>query len=349
MTGWRFLRTWRWAGYITSALLFAVVCVLLSNWQFDRGRQATTENTIVAANFYATPIPIQEALPTLDSFDPDQNWQRVTITGVFRAEDELVVRNRPHGGNNGFEVLTPLQLSDGSIFMVNRGWVAPSPGDVLAPDFIPQPPTGTVKVVVQLRPSETLRGSGTPAGDQIGSITLSTVQQKIAGDLYSGAYGVLDSESTAAQTELTPIQPTMPVQDVGTHYSYAGQWLLFALIGFAVLGLGMRKEYRRLNIDDPEERVRASKRMRNRASKPFTDEELEDESIDGYIPLTRWGISTSPATRPASSPRAIPPRTEGRVTDGRVIKTEELPEPTIYVIHTALDPVDDEPDGPSIK
>ena len=343
MTGWRFLRTWRWVGYIASALLFAVVCALLSNWQFDRGRQATADNAIVAANFFADPILIEEALPTLDAYDPEQNWQRVTVTGVFRAEDELVVRNRPNSGNNGFEVLTPLQLSDGSIFMVDRGWVAPSPDDALAPDLIPQPPPGTVKIVAQLRPSETLRGSGTPAGDQVGSITLSTVQQRIDGRLYTGAYGVLDSESPAAQIGLAPIQTTPPIKDVGTHYSYAGQWLLFALIGFVALGLAMRKEYRRLNIDDPEERVRASKRMRKRASKPFTDEELEDESIDGYIPLSRWGLSAGPASRPGSLPQAISPGARDD-TDRTGISTGEISEsPTIYVIHTPLDPVDDEP------
>jgi hypothetical protein len=164
------------------------------------------------------------------------------------------------------------------------------------------------------------------------------VQQKVDGRLYTGVYGVLDSELPAAQTGLTQVQTTMPINDVGTHYSYAGQWLLFALIGFVALGLAMRKEYRRLNIDDPEERVRASKRMRKRASPPFTDEELEDESIGGYIPLTRWGTFAGSASRTSSLRRTISPGARTDATNGAGASTREISEPpTIYVIRAPLD------------
>ncbi|MCU1477064.1 MAG: hypothetical protein JWQ64_1757 [Subtercola sp.] len=331
MTGWQFLRTKRWFGFTAAAILFAIVCVFLAQWQFDRGQQASADNTIVAANFSAAPVPIEQALPTLGSYDASQNWQRVSITGVYQADDELVVRNRSNGGDNGFEVVTPLQLSDGSIFMVDRGWVAPSPDDPLAPGAIPQSAPGTVDVVVQLRPSEAPNGSGTSAGNQIESITLSRVQQKIGGDLYTGAYGVLDSQSPSAQTGLAPIQTTMPTEDVGTHYSYTLQWLFFALIGFVALGLGMRNEYRRLNSDDPEERARASERLRKRASKPFTDEELEDEEIDGFLPLTRWGISGGAASSAVPVPRAVTPGTRATGVTEEAAEASSAPS-NVYII-----------------
>ncbi|MEF2977958.1 SURF1 family cytochrome oxidase biogenesis protein [Subtercola sp. YIM 133946] len=304
MTGWQFLRTWRWFGFIAAAILFAVVCVFLARWQFDRGQQASADNAIVAANYSAAPVPIDEALPTLASYDPSQNWQRVSVTGDYLTADQLVVRNRSNGGDNGFEVITPLQLSDGSIFIVDRGWVTPSADDPLSPAAIPDPATGTVTVVVHLRPSEEQGGTGAQSGNQISSITLPRVQQTIGGDVYTGAYGLLDSQSTAAQPGLQLLQTSMPTEDVGTHYSYTVQWLFFALIGFFGLGLAMRKEHRQLNSDDPEERQRATERLRKRASKPFTDEELEDEEIDGYLPLTRWGGSAAAAAPP---PRVILP------------------------------------------
>ncbi|WP_440711717.1 SURF1 family cytochrome oxidase biogenesis protein [Herbiconiux sp. YIM B11900] len=343
MTGWQFLRTWRWFGYIATVITFAIVCVLLSNWQFDRGQQTSVDNAIVAANFSATPIPIAEALPTLDSYDARQNWQRVTITGIYRPEGELVVRNRPNSGTNGFEVLTPLQLGDGSTLMVDRGWVAPSPTDVLAPDSIPPAAAGTVKVVVQLRPSEELRGTGTRTGNQIGSITLPAIEQMVVGDLYTEVYGILDSQSPSAGQELAPTQTTMPTNNVGTHYSYALQWLLFALIGFIGLGLGMRKEYRRLNIDEPEEQARASKRLRKRISKPFTDEEFEDELIDGYIPLTRWGITGGSVLRSAPMLRAVSPGTPAITADEKASSAGEASErPTVYIINTPREAGDDD-------
>ncbi|MCU1480189.1 MAG: hypothetical protein JWQ19_975 [Subtercola sp.] len=306
MTGWRFLRTGRWLAYTAAAILFAIICLFLANWQFDRGQQASADNAIVAANFSAEPVPIERALPTLGSYDASQNWQRVSVTGVYLANEELVVRNRSNSGSNGFEVVTPLQLSDGSVFLVDRGWVQPSPTDALNPDSIPRPTSGTVTVVVQLRPSEAPLGTGTSAGsNQIQSITLPRVQQTIGGDVYTGAYGLLNSQTPAAEAGLTNIQTSMPTEDVGTHISYMVQWLFFALLGFFALGLAARKVHRELNSDDPEERERASERMRKRARKPFTDEELEDEEIDGFLPLTRWGGSVGAAS---PAPRAILPR-----------------------------------------
>jgi cytochrome oxidase assembly protein ShyY1 len=344
MTGWQFLRTWRWFGFTAAAIVFAVICVFLANWQFDRGQQASADNSIVAANFSAAPVPLATALPTLTSFDASQNWQRVSVTGVYRADDELLLRNSSNGGDNGFEVVTPLQLSDGSLFMVDRGWVAPSPDDALTPATVPPPASGTVDVVVQLRPSEAPRGSGTPAGNQIESITLPGVQQKIGGDMYTGAYGVLTSQSPSAPSGLTPPQTTMPTEDVGFHYSYVLQWLLFAVLGFLVLGYGMRREFRRLNADDPEEQVREAARQRKRASRPFTDEELEDEAIDGYLPLSRWGGSGGAALPSAPVRPALLPRTQSALgaqgTGGA--GGERVTPPDVHVIDPEREPGENE-------
>ncbi len=337
MTGWRFLRTWRWFGYIAATAVFAIVCVALSSWQYGRGQQTSAENTIVAANFSASPIPLEVALPTRSSYDESQNWQRVSLSGVYLPDDELSIRNRPLAGANGFEVVTPIRLDDGSTFFIDRGWVAPSPDDALSPDLIPSAPSDRVDVVVRLRPSEAPRGTGTVSDGQIGSVNLPAMQQEIDAPTYSGAYGVLDSQSPAGASGLEPLQTSVPLKDVGTHYSYTLQWLLFGILGFVALGLGARREYRRLNVDEPDEKARASQRQRKRARKPFSEEELEDEAIDGYIPLSRWGSpqSTSPIARPALRPLAQ--RT------GSIEPTSSSDEPTVYVIYTDPDADGEQP------
>src|ERR1700710_173805 len=68
MTGWQFLRTWRWFAFTAAAIVFAIACAFLANWQFDRGQQASADNAIVAANFAAAPVPLEQALPTLGSY-----------------------------------------------------------------------------------------------------------------------------------------------------------------------------------------------------------------------------------------------------------------------------------------
>lgn len=340
MLGWRFLRTGRWVRFAVLAVLFAIACGFLAHWQFSRGQEASANNSTVAANFAADPVPIEQALTTLGSYDSAQSWQRVSMSGVYLVDDEVYARNRSNSGANGFEVLTPLQLKNGNTFLVDRGWIEPSPDDALAPAAPPPPPIGTVTVVAQLRPSEAPQGTAITSGAQIASIALPRVQSKIGGDLYTGAYGVLVSETPPGAAGLSPIQTSVPVEDVGVHVSYSVQWVAFALIGFLVLGLGARAEFRRLNSDDPEERERATERVRKRASRPFTDEELEDEAIDGYLPLTRWGLTGGGAITGAPA-RAALPGAQGALEeapDARVPESDDArlqaAAPDVYVIES---------------
>lgn len=331
MTGWRFLRTWRWFGYISATTVFAIVCVALASWQYGRGQQTAVENAVAVANFAAPPIPLEVALPSRSSYDASQKWQRVSLSGAYLASDEISIRNRPLNGTNGFEVVTPLRLDDGSIFFVNRGWVAASPDDALSPGLIPPAPSDRVDVVVRLRPSEAPRGTGTVSDGQIGSVTLPAMQQEISGAAYLEAYGVLDSQSPAGAAGLQPLQTSVPLKDVGNHYSYTLQWLLFGILSIVALTLSALREFRRLNTDEPEEQARASKRQRKRAQKPFSEEEFEDEALDGYISLSRWGPPQNTSPLAPQEPQALPHRTEG------IEATHNPNEPVVYVIYTGPD------------
>lgn len=128
------------------------------------------------------------------------------------------------------------------------------------------------------------------------------------------------------------------------HYSYAVQWPIFAVIGFVAFGLGARREYRRLNIDDPREQERASERARKDATKPFTDEELEDESLDGYLSLARWGGSHG---LPGAASRIAvggSQRPADRAIGSEAGTAPAAPaEPVVYRIHSVDDgkPTDD--------
>ena len=72
-----------------------------------------------------------------------------------------------------------------------------------------------------------------------------------------------------------------PVLDEGLHISYAIQWVLFGVMAFFGLGCAIRQEYRMRNADDPEERERADERARRKAERPRTDNEIEDEILEG--------------------------------------------------------------------
>ncbi|AOX67930.1 sortase [Curtobacterium sp. BH-2-1-1] len=262
------------------AVAFAIVCALFGMWQWDRRNEAVRQNEQVAQNYEHTPVPLDEALPTASSWNDGKTWLRVSVTGRYDTDDQLLVRNRVHNGQPGFEVLTPLVTADGRAFVVDRGWV-PTGNAQDAPDHVPAPPSGEVTAIVRLQPSEPrIPGRTDPAHtDQVQSVTLSDVGKKVDTPIYTGAYGQLASESPAP-TEARPLGWERPTADTGLHLSYFIQWFMFAVGGFGFLVYLMVQEFRNLNQDDPEERERALERQRRKDAKPKTDAQIEDELLN---------------------------------------------------------------------
>ena len=276
MSGWSFLLSRRWAGYLALTIVFALVCCALGSWQLSRRADARAEITKVDTNFDAAPVPLDEALPALDSFEESQKWQQVEMTGTYLVDEELLARNRPLNITPGFEVLTPLLLDDGTVFVVDRGWL-PTGSAQDAPDVVPTAPAGTVTVVVRLKAGEpTLAGRGA-SGNQIATINLDDIASRVDKPTYTGAYGLMASEDPAPDER--PVAVTRPVRDEGPHLSYAFQWFVFALMGFIGLGWAARQEFRMVNALDPDEQDRAAERARKQAAKPRSDAEIEDELL----------------------------------------------------------------------
>lgn len=281
MTGWRFAFSRRWAGYLALTMLFAAVCSGLGVWQLARRDEALTELFKIDSNFDSEPLPVAEVLPDLTAFDESQKWTPVELTGTYLVNDEMLARNRPLNVTPGFEVLTPLLLADGTVFIVDRGWL-PTGEEQDAPDTVPEPPSGTVTVVARLKASEPDLPGRTASGDQVATINLTTIAERLDQPIYTGAYGLMDTEIPAA-TEARPTAVLKPAHDEGPHLSYAFQWFVFGLLAFIGLGWALREEYRSVNAEDPEERERADERARKRAAKPRNDAEIEDELLDRQL------------------------------------------------------------------
>jgi cytochrome oxidase assembly protein ShyY1 len=279
VSGWRFLISRQWAGYLALTIVFAVICSGLGVWQLARRAEAQAEISRVETNFDAEAVPVTEALPSLDSFEESQKWLPVELTGTYLRDEEILVRNRPLNINPGFEVLTPLLLTDGDVFIVNRGWV-PTGEDQNAPDSVPAAPAGEVTVIARLKQGEPSLAGRSATGNQIATINLTEIAERLGTDTYTGAYGLMKSEDPATADRPTAV--TRPVRDEGPHLSYAFQWFVFALMGFIGLGWAARQEYRNINAEDPDERVRAADRARRQAAKPRSDADIEDELVDQH-------------------------------------------------------------------
>jgi cytochrome oxidase assembly protein ShyY1 len=262
--------TRRWLGWLAFTTVFAVVCVLLAQWQWARRLEVVAQMRVVAQNWDSAPVVLSEVLPDDADLDPALEWTPVVLDGDYLVESQILARNRPLNARPGFEVLTPLLLDTGEVFIVSRGWV-PVGSEQDSPDVIPAPPEGRVQVVVRLKPGEpTIAGRGAPEG-QIATIHLPELADRIdAGEVITGAYGLLDGESPAATDR--PTAATRPVNDEGPHLSYTFQWYLFGLLGFVGFGWALRQEHRTLRADETGVPLPPPKRG--------IDAEVEDAILD---------------------------------------------------------------------
>lgn len=280
MSDWRFLVAPRWAGYLALVIVFAIACSALGAWQFNRRAEALAEVARIDANYDADPVPVSEALPELDAFDIDQRWQVVALTGEYLHEEEVVVRNRPNGGSSGFEVITPLRLEDGTVFMVDRGWIAQDSDG--RPSEVPPAPDGEVTVTARLKAGEQTIAGRTSSGAELATIDLDELAQRVDEPAYTGAYGIL--VQTGADAAEPPVALPRPVRDEGPHLSYALQWFVFALLAFVALGWFANQERKVLAADAaapsgapgaPVEPRRPARPARIRS-----DADVEDEILD---------------------------------------------------------------------
>ncbi len=272
----------RWTAYVGVAIVFAIACGFLSNWQFTRNAERSEQLELVERNYDAPPVALADVLPPGGVLAAADEWRPVALTGEYLSEDQVLVRNRPHGGTAAFEVLVPFRLDDGRVLLVDRGWVRPGEDQPL-PDEIPAPPEGAVEVIVRLRPAEQLPASGRSAPEgQVPSINPARVAEVIGGaeGLEQSAYGVLVSEDPAPASR--PADFDVPSEDPGPHLSYAIQWILFAIMGFVFIGYVIRTE-RRHRREDAEDWARGEaprSRLRTPARKSDQDMQEEDSILD---------------------------------------------------------------------
>jgi len=218
---YRFLLRPRWLAFHLLVIAAIVLMVNLGFWQLRRldERQAFNETVEQRADVAAGPL--DDVLAETD--DPDVlEWRQVEATGTYLADEQVVIVNRSQGGAAGDHVVVPLELDDGRLLIVDRGFVP------LGADASPAP-SGDVRLVGRLHPTqERRRGQLTdPAGDldQFQRIDLDRLADQLPAPVVP-MYVDLVSSDPADGPFPAPIE--VPDLGEGPHLSYAGQWFIFA-------------------------------------------------------------------------------------------------------------------------
>jgi len=102
------------------AVPLVVTLLVLSAWQINRyfWKVELLDNLNQQLSQAAVPLPAGNLNPQ------EWSYRRVTVTGTYLHDKEIHLFSHAVEGRKGFQIITPLQRSDGKgIVLVNRGWV----------------------------------------------------------------------------------------------------------------------------------------------------------------------------------------------------------------------------------
>jgi cytochrome oxidase assembly protein ShyY1 len=224
----------------------------LSNWQWHRLQDRQIVNAEIQAQINKEPIPITELIVDADgakSVPEDSQWRTVEITGVWLQDNQVLVRKKSLESDLGLWVVTPLQLSDGTIVMINRGWTAAANSAVDSP-VVSDVPIGTIEVLGRLR-DVTERTKPAPTDLPEGQVDRIVPTEIVdSPDTLTNAYVEMTASRPESRTSEIRSLPAPEVTE-GAHRSYAIQWIFFEImtvIGWIILVRNEVKEQRKAAV-----------------------------------------------------------------------------------------------------
>ena len=218
------------------AMLAMALFMRLGFWQLDRAIEK--KQMIAALNVFVQQAPTKwsagYALPA--------QYQPILVQGHFLSM-RLLLDNQHHEHQFGYDVISPLVLADGSVVLVDRGWV---PGDMMRHVF---PSVETPSELVELAgsayyPSEKtwLLGQGLEKKEAGLAVVELLDTHLISRFLHKSVYPfIIRLEKHAALGYVRDwAVVSMPPE---RHYGYALQWFAIALVIFILfIALNIKKK-----------------------------------------------------------------------------------------------------------
>lgn len=229
----RFLLRPKWLGFHLLCLVAIGGMVTAGFWQLGRHHQRQAFEAEVRARQQAPAVPFGE----LDLSDPSAlEWRNVTATGTYDTERQFTVVNISQDGTGGTDPVNGLVLDDGTVLIVNRGFL---PGA----QATPPPPTGEVTLSGRVRLSQKAKlGQASDDGSQeltqIRRVDLGALSQQFEQPVQPVYLDQLDMS-----LEPSGMRPVAP-PDLGggpPHLSYTVQWFIFSVAVAVGWVLAVRK------------------------------------------------------------------------------------------------------------
>ena len=231
---------------IGAALLAFALFVALGTWQVERRswKLALIEHTEQRVHAPTTPAPGIERWPMVSAASDE--YRHVHLEGRFLHDKETLVQASTELGS-GYWVLTPLQGADGTVVLVNRGFV-PS-ADRGTRDAAPQAPTSTVTGLLRIsEPGGGFLRSNDPAQGRWYSRDVQAIAA--ARGLDHVAPYFVDADAATERQPGEPVGGLTVIAFHNNHLSYAITWYALALM---VVGAGWYVRREALHLADPDD------------------------------------------------------------------------------------------------
>lgn len=263
--------------WILSHVLVAVavlVMLRLGFWQMSRWHTEQRNVERIEAGVEAAPVPLDAALADLGDptapgdVDESAEYRRVTVSGTWDTDSEVLIRNRSNGGVPGGWLVTPLVQPDRTAVAVLRGWVPLQAANAGAPYDGTAPPPGDATVTGVLQRTQQAGGIGpqdpaTGELDSLARVDLDRLAQQLEAPLAPVWVMLQDSDPPQPTDVLAPVELELP--SPSQNFSYMMQWWFFSLIAVVGYALILRKVARsraglggssQVPEEDPPEQVR---------------------------------------------------------------------------------------------
>ncbi len=226
----------RWLHTVAMVLIVGLF-VALGIWQLGRAEEKRLQAVELAGQSLLPPYwlgPLEASVEPL-------RYRRLSATGTFEVEGQILIENRHYGGKTGYHVITPLRIDpDGVRVLVNRGWIPADTQGQPTPAPVPEGPrTLTGEAYIPRAPAIALAGEADTAlwGERWPYLTLELYQTRFDHPIQPVVI-LMDPAEAAGFARDWPRE--MPKE--GMHLGYAVQWFSFGAIALLIwLRMSVRK------------------------------------------------------------------------------------------------------------
>lgn len=219
---------------VVVTLIAVSVFSYLAVWQVGRAeeRKQLREKVLQRSSMQVSEFSMAEIDLKTD------RYKRYKLQGEFLNAHQLLLDNVVRKGKAGYEVITPFRLADGSVVLVNRGWLEAGRDRRLLPDI--QIMSGQQQITVQLdkpRSAPVVGDEVVESGIRWNYLDVDYFRQQ-SGLTVPGYLLLLSPETGSGYDRNWP-----EVTDKsGMHIGYAIQWAVFALIALGTfLGMNIKR------------------------------------------------------------------------------------------------------------